>query len=169
VVLFLVSATAACGSDGQAGWQVIPASEREAGANLAGTGLQGESIDLQSMKGAPVVLNFWASWCGPCHAEQPELERAATATRSQGVRFLGVNIKDAKASARSFLDDNKVSYPSLFDPALEQSVTYGVLPSTLPSTFILDRQGRVAVRGTGQAPPAAELTRLIDAVAREGT
>ncbi len=168
VVLFLTSATAGCTGDRDAPGTLIAASKREAGANLVGEGLRGEKIDLSTLKGAPVVLNFWASWCPPCEAEQPDLERAAAATRSQGVRFLGVNFRDGKASARAFLDDHKVSYPSLFDPTLEQSVLYGVTPVTLPSTFVLDRQGRVAVRLTGQAPPADELIRIISAVAAEG-
>jgi thiol-disulfide isomerase/thioredoxin len=169
VVLFLTSATAACtrGRDARGG--VIAEGKRKAGANLAGMGLRGEKIDLSALKGNPVVLNFWASWCPPCEAEQPDLERAAGATRSRGVQFLGVNVRDGKASARSFLDDpkHKVSYPSLFDPALEQSVAYGVTPTTLPSTFVLDRKGRVAVRITGQVPPADELTRVIESVAAE--
>jgi thiol-disulfide isomerase/thioredoxin len=164
-----VAVLAGC-APGRAGSEtggVIPVAKRKPAPALTGTGLRGERIDLAALRGAPVVINFWASWCGPCQAEQPELERAAQQTRSKGVHFLGVNIRDGEASARSFLDDHNVSYPSLYDPAMSESVRFGVTPATTPSTFVLDGQGRVAVEIRGQAPPAGELVRIIERVAGE--
>lgn len=158
---------AASGSLGIADYRAEETSERRPAPSFTYPGLHGGEVTSELLDGKVAVVNFWASWCGPCQAEQPELERAAQQTRSKGVHFLGVNIRDGEASARSFLEDHKVSYPSLYDPAMEQSIRFGVTPATTPTTFVLDAQGRVAVEIRGQAPPTDELVRIVEQVAGE--
>jgi thiol-disulfide isomerase/thioredoxin len=109
-------------------------------------------------RGQVLVVNFWASWCGPCRAEQPGLSQVAHAYRDRGVRFIGVNIQDTKAAARSYVEEFHVRYPSLFDPpALTATRLQAV---ALPTTFILDRDGMVAFQLTGKTTPPILAARL---------
>jgi thiol-disulfide isomerase/thioredoxin len=107
------------------------------GASLGEGTLRSGSFD-----GAVTVVNFWASWCGPCRAEQAELEKLYEKYAPQGVRFLGVNIRDEKTNARAHVEEFGVTYPSVFNPDSTIAFKYRVL--FIPTTFVLDRGGRVA-------------------------
>lgn len=110
------------------------------------------SLALDAYEGDVVVLNFWASWCGPCRSEQPELNDAAAALQDLGVSFLGVNVQDnSSTNAQSHETEFAIPYPSIEDPAAEFAAQFsGIGPRTLPSTVLVDRQGRVAVSLFGQ-------------------
>jgi thiol-disulfide isomerase/thioredoxin len=99
-------------------------------------------------RGSVLVVNFWASWCGPCRAEQPELNQVARAYRGRGVRFIGVNVRDSRGAAVSYAEEFQIPYPSLYDQAALTAVRLQAF--ALPSTFILDRDGVVAYRLTGK-------------------
>jgi len=102
-------------------------------------------------KGRVVVLNFWASWCEPCRAETPLLERLQRRIRARGGVVLGVNYRDTTPDARAFARQYGVSYPSLRDVDGELAREYGT--RALPETFVIDRQGRITAvsRGTVNA------------------
>jgi thiol-disulfide isomerase/thioredoxin len=109
-----------------------------------------------------LVVNFWASWCGPCRAEQPELSRVARTYRGRGVRFIGINVPESRAAAESYVEEFKIPYPSLYDQAALNAVRLQAF--ALPSTFILDRDGVVAYRLTGKTTVpilSARLDRLL--------
>jgi thiol-disulfide isomerase/thioredoxin len=108
----------------------------------------GSSWSSVSARGSVLVVNFWASWCGPCRVEQPQLNRAARAYRGRGVRFIGINVRDSRGAAESYAEEFKIPYPSLFDQAAVSAVRLQAF--ALPSTFILDRDGVVAYRLTGK-------------------
>ena len=119
-----------------------------------------------SARGQVLVVNFWASWCGPCRAEQPGLSKVAHTYRNRGVRFIGINIQDAKTAARSYVEEFHVPYPSLFDrPALTATRLQAV---ALPTTFILDRDGVVAFQLTGKTTPPILAARLDALLGRGG-
>ena len=101
----------------------------------------GGSVDLASLRGKPVVLNFWASWCVPCKSEAAALEAAYRRYRSQGVVFLGIDYHDVTGDARTFLSHHNVTYTTLQDGSGMVGDKYGL--SGVPETFFIDRQGRL--------------------------
>jgi thiol-disulfide isomerase/thioredoxin len=90
--------------------------------SLSGSG----SIKLDTYGGRVIVVNFWASWCGPCHAEAPALERTWQHWKSHLVTFIGVDTRDAKADGRSFARRAHISYPNGYDGSERTARTYGV-------------------------------------------
>ncbi len=132
--------TLATGADG-----LIAGKDRRAAPALVGTTLDGAELDVASMRGQVVVLNFWASWCAPCRAEAATLDEVATRTADKGVRFVGINVKDDLGAAQAFQRKQEVSYPSLHDqPGVLLLRFRRAIPQTPPTTLILDREGRVA-------------------------
>ena len=98
----------------------------------------GETISSDDLKGRPVVVNFWASWCIPCREEAPLLERTYREYRDDGVIFLGVNIKDAKSDAEDFMEEFGITYPNVRDVDQQLTRPFGVIG--LPETFFLDHE-----------------------------
>jgi DsbE subfamily thiol:disulfide oxidoreductase len=117
-------------------------------------------------RGSVLVVNYWASWCAPCRAEQPRLTRIARRYTARGVSVIGVNVNDNRAAARTYLRDFDVPYPSLFDPKSETTARLGVVG--LPTTFILDRRGVVGYQRTGEATVASLTTQLEALLAKGG-
>jgi thiol-disulfide isomerase/thioredoxin len=153
------------------GVAVVPEAERPPLPAFSGRTLDGKELDLASLRGRPLVLNFWASWCGPCRAEQQGLELASRTLAGRDVRMVGVNIRDDKGAAVSYLEEFGVGYPSLFDRAALLSARLGALgPQAPPYTLVVDARGRVAARVFGALPggdprrQAALLTDLVERV-----
>lgn len=114
---------------------------------------QDDPVSLEDLRGEIVVLNFWASWCGPCRAEQPDLNEEYAAL-GDDVVFLGVNIQDTEANALAHVREFDVPYPSLFDPSSAFAARFGgVGPGAIPTTIVLDRDGRIAVQLFGTILP----------------
>ncbi len=113
---------------------------------------------LAQLRGNVVVLNFWASWCGPCEAEAPLLERAHKQLSPEGGTVLGVTYKDDATASRDFVRRNNVTYPSLRDDKLDLAPKFGT--TKLPETFVLDKDGRVVALSRGQVSQGF-LTRAI--------
>nr|MBA2599441.1 TlpA family protein disulfide reductase [Actinomycetota bacterium] len=96
-----------------------------------------EMLSSDDLRGNPVVLNFWASWCAPCREEAPLLERMYQRYKDQGVRFIGVNIRDQEPNAQRFVEEFGVTFPVVRDE--DQELAQGLDVYGLPQTFFVDR------------------------------
>ncbi|KPI28862.1 alkyl hydroperoxide reductase/ Thiol specific antioxidant/ Mal allergen [Actinobacteria bacterium OK074] len=143
----------------------IDAAHRTAAPDIAGAGVDGGTVRLSDYAGRTVVVNVWASSCGPCRAETPMLVRYQKAMRDRGVVVLGLNEDASAAAARSFADDVGMSYPSLLDPdtKLFHRLARGLVSTQgIPVTLVVDTSGRVAATTAGTLTET-RLTRLVSA------
>lgn len=125
--------------------------------------LDGDTLTLESLKGKPALVNFWASWCYPaCYEEAPLLEATWRKYKDQGVMVVGVVIQDKEPNAREFMRRFGFSFPNGLDPGSKISIDYGVYG--VPETFFVNRQGRIAYKHVGALPPElleAQIQRLL--------
>ena len=105
----------------------------------------GRTVDLSQLKGTPVILNFWATWCGPCWEEHPVL--VANARTLPNVRFLGVVFQDSEEKILSFLRQRGSSYPTVVDDQGKTAIAYGV--GGVPESFFLDANGVIVAKYSG--------------------
>lgn len=112
-------------------------------------------LRLASLRGKAVVLNFWASWCAPCRDETPLLEEGWRRWQEKGVVFVGVNVKDFRGDARSFMRRFGVTYPNVYDGKGSTIGRYGV--TGYPETYFVDARGRVVYRIAGPVLEADDL------------
>ena len=110
----------------------------------------GNRIKLSDMRGKPVVLNFWASWCGPCKSEMPDFEEAYKEYGGD-ITFMIVNLTDGKNetvdTAQAFIDSQGYTFPVYFDTDSNGAAAYGV--SSIPVTYFIDAQGYLVAYGRG--------------------
>ncbi len=111
---------------------------------------QGNTVTLDEYSGQVVLINFWASWCGPCREEMPLLEALHQRYEPLGFAMLGVNVEEDSSLAEQFLQGTSVSFPILFDRQNTVSQLYDVI--AMPSTVIVDRQGTLRYVHHGYEP-----------------
>ncbi|HET6627151.1 MAG TPA: TlpA disulfide reductase family protein [Nocardioidaceae bacterium] len=131
----------------------LPVDERKRPGEVSGETIDGEPIALADYAGKTVVVNVWGSWCGPCRAEAPDLVEAAEKLADDEVAFLGINSRDLnQAAARAFVRRFDVPYPSIYDQGGQTLLAFrGTLTAnSIPSTVVIDEQGRVAARVLGE-------------------
>lgn len=119
-------------------------------------------LQLSSLRGKAVVLNVWASWCGPCKEEAPYLEQVWRANRDRGVVVVGLDAKDFRADARRFAKRFGLTFPLLYDGPGDAIGGYGV--TGFPETFVLDREGQVVAAFAGAVNAEEERVRLRSAI-----
>ncbi|HTG77638.1 MAG TPA: TlpA disulfide reductase family protein [Steroidobacteraceae bacterium] len=110
----------------------------------------GGEVRLSELKGQVVMINFWATWCGPCRQEMPLLQQIHAKYEPLGFTMLGVNVEPDSAAAQNWLKDMPVSFPIVFDRKSEVSSSFGV--EAMPSSVLIDREGRVRHVHRGYKP-----------------
>jgi cytochrome c biogenesis protein CcmG, thiol:disulfide interchange protein DsbE len=136
-------------------WPVAP------GATLARPNL-GEpgKTTLASLRGKVVILNFWASWCPPCEAESPLLERVQQQlVKSGDGTVLGATFNDTTTDAKTFMKDHGLTYPNVQDIGTDLAKEFGT--NKLPETFVIDPQGKIVAISRGQVTDETFLTNAI--------
>jgi len=123
----------------------------------------GDQLSLADLRNQVIVLNFWGSWCEPCHEEAPILEKAWQEYQSQGVTFIGVAYKDTEGKARAFLDEFDITYPNALDSGNRVARSYRV--QGVPETFFI-KDGEIASLYIGPLTEDQLVTRIERLLAR---
>jgi len=171
IALLIVGLAASGGStaidDALVSGQRPPAPDITLPVLVSGPGLPpaGQRVSLSSLKGTPVVLNLWASWCGPCRDEAPIFETAWERYRGKGALVLGLDLQDLSENALAFLRENGITYPSLRDGT--DASKRDLEATGVPETYIIDKRGRIALHITGQVTELRQITVPLDQVLAE--
>jgi cytochrome c biogenesis protein CcmG, thiol:disulfide interchange protein DsbE len=138
---------------------------RDEANQLLGGGVEGFGGRLEALQGTPVVVNNWASWCGPCRFEFPFFQRQAV-ERGDEIAFLGVLSDDSEAAAETFLRELPLPYPSYVDPDNQVKREFFDNPVGLPNTAFYDASGELAYVHQGPYKDEAQLAAEIDQYAQ---
>jgi len=135
-------------------WGALAFSRAPAGARIgtpapafAAADLDGNPVRLADLRGRPVIVNFWASWCGPCVDEFPLLREAAAAHQADGLAVVGIVFRDNSEAARRFMARMGAGWPAAMDPGEEIAEAYGIYGP--PESFFIDADGVVVARQFG--------------------
>jgi thiol-disulfide isomerase/thioredoxin len=140
LVVLALAALVVAGCSSEVSVNPTPTEERDPAPEFTLPDLRdGADISLAAYRGTPVLINFWASWCGPCREEMPRL--AAFARDQDEVRVLGVAVNDAPADSRRFADEKDADFPMAVDRRGEVVARYGA--TGLPATVLVDAEGRI--------------------------
>jgi len=111
------------------------------------TDLDGKSVSLSAYKGKPVFLNFWASWCGPCQDELPDVEKIHQEYQEKGLVVLTVNPGEDKATIKKLMDEKGYTFPVLLDSNKDVARLYNT--KDIPVSFFLDKEGKIVTKKVG--------------------
>jgi thiol-disulfide isomerase/thioredoxin len=146
---------------------LVAKEQRKAAPKLSLRDMEGEKRALSELKGKTVVINFWATWCGPCKAEMPEFTKVHAEYRDRGVEFIGAanEPRSEREKVQEFVRHLGIQFPIWLEASVDHLGAFKVGPG-IPATVIVDPQGRVAARIKG-VTDAAQLRSLLDRILSE--
>jgi len=112
--------------------------------DISGNDTRGEPVNLAALRGNVVLIDFWATWCGPCMAEKPNVKAAYEAFKDQGFEIVGISLDRSKRDLTAYLERENISWPNLFDQEQPLSLAEKFSIDSIPAFFLIDRNGRVA-------------------------
>ena len=118
-------------------------------------GLEGQVVTLSSLRGSPVMLNFWATWCGPCRIEMPFIQEIYDEWQDKGLVILAINIRETSSEVQQFMQSNNFSFPVLLDINGDVSAMYQI--HGIPTTLFIDKDGIIKDKRIGSFNNAAEI------------
>jgi peroxiredoxin len=140
------SALLAAGSPGEKGLDEVAGRPPAPAFDLADP--DGGQIRLADYAGKPLIVNFWATWCPPCRAEMPSLQRAWEQVRGEGIELIAINVGESEGTIKRFLEQVPVDFPLPMD--LESKVVQAWPVRGLPTTFVVDPRGRLVFKAAGE-------------------
>jgi len=146
IILVLALLLAGC----SAGSEPLVAHPGEPAPDFQLQSLDGESVSLSELQGSPVMLNFWATWCGPCRSEMPYLQQIYEEWSEKGLILLAIDIGESHAEVRQFMQSNNLSLPVLLD--IREVVTREYNITGIPTTFFIDKDGMIQEKIIGAFP-----------------
>jgi len=159
IVLALTLSTAGCAPSGPSGSRV-----GDLAADFTLIDLDGQTITLSSLQGRPVMLNFWASWCGPCRNEMPEIQAVyiERLVDSPSLVILSINLGENSATVRQFMEDGNYTFQALLDSEKSVALLYDV--TAIPTTFFIDENGIIIEKRLGAFSSKEQIDGLLSQI-----
>ncbi len=158
VVLALTMLLAGCVPSSESGG----INEGELAPDFELQSLDGEAVSLSDFRGQPVLLNFWATWCGPCVGEMPLLQEIHEEWEAKGLALLAVNVGDTSTQVKDFMQSYNLSMPVLLDTRRSVSGRYSIIG--IPTTFFIDKDGIIQEKVVGAFPDKESIERYLEEI-----
>ena len=124
--------------------------------------LEGQSVALSNLKGKPLLLNFWTTWCPPCRSEMPYIQQVYDEWSDKRLMVLAINIGESSAKAKEFMQSYGLSFPVLLDTNEKIAQIYNI--GNIPTTYFIDRDGIIQVKIIGAFPSKAEIEKNLSEI-----
>ncbi|QNF94656.1 MULTISPECIES: TlpA disulfide reductase family protein [Janibacter] len=155
--------------NGDGGAHLVAEADRAEPVELSGETIDGKTWDSADERGKVVVVNSWASWCGPCATEAPHLVEAQQETKGEDVEFVGINFRESsKETGRAQAQEWGFTWPSVYDKSGQSALAMQGKMTATPSTAVLDREGRIAAVVLGPVTTSTLVGLVEDTLAEKG-